>query len=244
MRVGNEQISLSTESIVITSEELKSLWTGTSGSTIIFYINPTIKDRTSVSGNEYASVIKIGDKQTFKLLVAADAGRGYSTSPAQFEVYVTGTGPPDIIEIPNFPLQRWTCVAIVRKGRKFNIYINGKLTVSHTCTAMPIFDGSNSGTCPSGSSGSNIAPLRVGNVRLGGSIALMSIAPYPMQGDEVRSIVESTVDSDGKPYLSSELFTFMPIPMFNISFNAWCPGGNCNASGKIGSHESWNAGYA
>ena len=204
MRVGNEQISLSTESIVITSEELKKLWTGTSGSTIIFYINPTIKDRTSVSGNEYASVIKIGDKQKFKLLVAADAGRGYSTSPAQLEVYVTGNI-PEIIEIPNFPMQRWTCVAIVRKGRKFNIYINGKLTVSHTCTAMPIFEGSDSTTC-SPSSNSNIAPLRVGNARLGGSIALISIAPYPMQADEIRSSVESTVDSEGKPYLSSELY--------------------------------------
>jgi hypothetical protein len=73
-------------------------------------------------------------------------------------------------------------------------------------------------------------PLRVGDPRLSGKIALMSLAPYPMQADEVRSTVESTVDTDGKPYLSSGVFTFIPIPTINFSFNPWCPSGNCDST--------------
>lgn len=229
-RIGPEEIDLSKSSQVITSEELKKSWTGTSGSTLIFYINPTINDRTSVSGNEYASVVQIGTKQKFNVLVAADAGRGYSTSPAQFEIFVKSCAVPEILEIPNFPLQRWTAVMIVRQGRKFSIYLNGKLTASHMCTAMPDFD--------------DTQPLRVGDPRLGGKIALMSLANYPMQADEVKSTVESTVDTSGKPYLTPSLFSLIPPELMN--FNLMCPGGKCGSgqSAKTSPFEHWSSPYA
>lgn len=232
-RIGLEQIDLSTLTQVITSEELKKSWTGTSGSTLIFYINPSIKDRTSVSGNEYASVVQIGTKQNFKILVAADAGRGYSSSPAQFEIFVKSCSVPESIEIPNFPLQRWSAVVIVRQGRKFNVYLNGKLTASHMCTAMPDFD--------------DTQPLRVGDRRLSGQIALMSLAPYPMQTDEVHSTVEATVDTSGKPYFSSSILSFLPLPTAIINFNPMCPGGNCGNTGlsaKTTPFEQWSSSYA
>lgn len=232
-RVGPEQIDLSTSTQVITSEELKKAWTGTSGSSLIFYINPSIKDRTSVSGNEYASVVKIGTKQSFKILIASDAGRGYSSSPAQFEIFVKSCSVPEVIEIPNFPMQRWTAVVIVRQGRKFSIYLNGKLTASHMCTAMPDFD--------------DTQPLRVGDPRLSGQIALMSLAPYPMQLDEVRSTVEAAVDTNGKPYTSSGFFSFfLSIPSELINFNPMCPGGNCGSvqPAKTRPFEQWTSSYA
>jgi len=232
-RVGNETIPLSSLSQIITSEELSTSWTGQSGSTLLFYIYPTITDRTVVSGNEYAKAIQLGSKQSFNILVAPDAGRGYITSPAQLQIYVKSCAVPEIVDIPNFPLQKWTAVAIVKRGRKFNIYLNGKLTVSYTCTAMPDFDSTQ--------------PLRVGDSRLGGQIALMSLAPYAMGADSIRSTVESTVDTDGKPYLSSGMFAFMPLPTINIKFNPFCPNGNCNLAGqaaKTSPFEQWSSSYA
>jgi hypothetical protein len=83
MRIGPDSMSLTSEGTqVINSEQLKSAWTSTSGSTLVFYINPVINDRTGQSGNEYAKVVQIGSSQTFKLLVAPDAGRGLSMAPA------------------------------------------------------------------------------------------------------------------------------------------------------------------
>lgn len=229
-RIGPEQISLSTQRQIISSEELKIGWSSTSGSTLFFYINPTIKDRTSISGNEYAKAVQIGSKQTLKILVAADAGRGYANSPATLEVFVKNNPIPEIIEIPNISLQKWSAVAIVKQGRKFNIYINGKLMVSHVCTAMPDFD--------------ETQPLRTGDARLGGSIALMSLAPYPMNIDDVRSMVSSTSGTDGAPYISSGIFSF--IPTFSVQVNL-CPGGNCNStktSGSPGPLNQWTTPYA
>jgi len=231
LRIGSETIDLSTEMQVISSEELKKAWTQSNGSTLIFYINPIIKDRTAVSGSEYASVIQIGSKQKFNILVAPDAGRGYISSPAQLIVSVEGSTTPNTIDIPNFPLQKWTAVAIVKQGRKFNIYLNGKLKVSHMCTAMPDFDSTQ--------------PLKVGDRRLEGQIALMSIAPYPMQSAEVKSIVQATVGTDGKPYLSSGVFSFIPIPSINLSFNPFCPGGNCNSTAsQISPLQQWSSQYS
>ena len=228
-RIGAEEISLSQVSQSISSEQLKNAWTSTSGSSLIFYIFPEIHDRTSVSGNEYANVVQIGTKQNFKLLVAPDAGRGDSMSPALLEVYVKGSSIPELIEIPNVPLQRWTSVCIVKDGRKFNIYINGILTISHMCTAMPDFD--------------ETQPMRIGDPRLGGRIALMSLLSYPMPANEVRSLVAKSVDTAGKPYLSSGIS--LPIPNLNDMLNVFgCPGGNCMTPKQSGPLEEWSSPYA
>ena len=228
-RIGKEQINLSKVTQIISSEELKNGWTSTSGSTLIFYILPSIKDRTAISGNEYASVVQIGSKQKFKLLVAADAGRNDSMAPAILEVYVKGSSVPDLIEIQNFPLQKWTAVAIVKQGRKFNIYINGKLSVSHMCTAMPEFD--------------DTQPLRTGDPRLEGTIALMSLDPYPLQVETIQSLVDDTVDTSGMPYISSG--SSFPVPTIaDLTGMVTCIGDNCTIPMQASPMEQWTSPYA
>ena len=227
--IGPEQIDLSTVSQVISSEQLTSLWTKNEGSTLSFFIYPELNDRTSVSGNEYVNVIQLGTKQSFKILVAPDAGRGYGMAPASLEVYVKGSTDPNRIDIPDVPLQRWTSVVIVKQGRKFNIYINGRLRASHMCTAMPDFDSTQ--------------PLRTGDKRLGGRIALMSLASYPMQAHDVHQMNSRMADTTGKPYLSSGIS--LPVPKLNdITKLITCPGGNCSTPIQAGPMEQWSSPYA
>lgn len=251
-RIGPEQLSLSSVTTVISSAELNKSWNTTSGSTLVFYINPLINDRTVQSGNEYATALQIGSHK-FKLLVAPDAGRGYSMAPAQLELVLSGSSgsgsgscppsgspgsssgssqPRETIDILNIPLQRWTAVAIVKQGRRIYIYVNGRLSISHTCASMPVADST--------------AALKIGDPRLGGSIALMSLAAYPMRPDEIRSLVQNTVDTSGKPYLSSGIWEYLPIP--NIfhwpNMNFMCPGGNCSSTvNQIGPLEQWSVTY-
>lgn len=249
--IGPEQIDLSSVSQLASSEQLSKLWTQTDGATLSFFIYPVVNDRTSVSGNEYANVVQLGRSQTFKLLVVPDAGRGHGMAPAILEVYTksttsssqnsdvacppasSGSGNipigPDEIDIPGVPLQRWTSVVIVKQGRKFNIYINGKLSVSHMCTAMPDFDTSQ--------------PLRTGDKRLGGLLALMSLAPYPMQAAEVRSMVQRMADTTGKPYLSSGI-SLPTLKISDITEHIVCPGGNCSTPIQTGPMEEWSSPYA
>lgn len=231
-RIGDETIDLSVTTQVISNEQLKQAWTATSGSTLCFYINPYIKDRTSISGNEYANAIQIGSKQILQILIAADAGRGYSSAPARLVVHLKDNTTPEYIDIQNLPLQRWSAVAIVKQGRKFNIYINGKLSVSHVCNAMPDFD--------------QTQPLRIGDTRLGGSISLMSLSGFPSNADTIASLVRSTSSINMEPYLSSGFASFIPIPSFGFSINM-CPGGNCNSSrinGNPGPLNQWTSPYA
>ena len=231
-RVGKEDdIELSKPVQIITNEQLKGPWTSSSGSSLIFYIKPTLLDRTAQSGNEYATVIKIGSKQTFQLLVAPDAGRGLDMAPARLEIFVNGYAEPEYAEIPNFPLQRWTAVVIVKNGRKFNIYLNGTLAVSHTCTAMPDFD--------------DTQPLVVGDVRLGGKISLLSIAPYAMKAYEVRELVKNSVSTTGEPYVPFTLMSlFKPFMPELPNIGPWCPGGNCTKPKRAGPMEQWSSPYA
>lgn len=232
-RIGDDEYQLDRVKQVISSEELKNAWATNSGSTLVFYINPKIRDRSGVSGNEYASVVKIGSKQTFKILVAPDAGRSLTMAPAIFEIYVRGQAKPEIVEINNFPLQRWTAVVIVKKGRRFNIYLNGVLAVSHTCTAMPDFDETQS--------------LKVGDERMEGVISLMSISASPLETNEVRELISDSIDTSGKPYMPISIwsiFTFLipSLPHFPSGF--WCPGGNCNPPKRVSPLEQWYSPYA
>ena len=64
-RIGSEEMSLSKITSLGSNVDLNSGWTNSSGSTLIFFILPTIKDRTSVVGNEYATALNIGSKQDF-----------------------------------------------------------------------------------------------------------------------------------------------------------------------------------
>ncbi len=236
--VGPETISLSKVTQVITNNELQSLWSNVPGSTILFHINPTIKDRTAQSGNEYADVIKIGSKLTFRILVAPDAGRGLVMAPAQLKI-ITGprlTPTTETVDIPNFPLQRWTAVAIVKDGRRFNVYLNGTIAVSYTCIAMPQYDITQ--------------PLIVGDLRLGGTISLMSISPNPLQPNEIRDLFSSSVDTSGEPYkplkLSVAFSNLLPdlSPLYNIFEQSWCPGGNCSSPVAAGPMQQWTVPYA
>jgi len=224
-RIGDEVIQLNTKKQVATNVEVNKSWNNTPGSTLIFYISPTITDRTSVSGNEYATAIQIGNLLTFNILVAPDAGQGSLMAPARLNISVNGK--IESIDITSIPLQRWSSVVIVKQGRIFNIYVNGRLTNSYSCTAMPDSDPTQA--------------LKVGDQRLGGIIALMSLAAYPMQASDVRALVRDTVDTDGKPYLSSNSPT---ISLPSLKFSFMCPGGNCNTPKKAGPMEQWQTVYA
>jgi len=215
-RIGPDELPLNTKTFIVSSEGLKEAWSSTGGSTLLFYINPTIQDKTSQSGNEYATAVNIADKQKFEILISPDAGRAINMAPAQLKIKTIETGSNNIetIEIPNFPLQRWTSVAIVKTGRRYNIYLNGKLSVSYTCRKMPDNDITSS--------------LSVGDSRLSGKIGLISISANSLNPSEIREIISDSADSSGKPYLPVSINSIFKDFIPSLPPRFWCPGGNCN----------------
>ena len=228
--IGENEYDLNLPTSVISNEQLRGPWTSGSGSSLIFYINPRIIDRTARSGNEYANVVRIGDKQSFQMLIAPDAGRGLYKAPARLQIFVNGKDRPEYAEIPNFPLQRWTAVVIVKFGRRFNIYLNGKLAVTHVSSAMPLFD--------------NTQSLKVGDPRLAGTISLLSLSSYAMTTDEVRNLTRDTVDTSGKPYMPFNLPKLFSSIFRVLPHGWWCSGRCCQKSARIRSTEEWSTPYA
>ena len=230
--LGGETMPLSRDLQVGTSEDLKTLWANLPGSTISFYINPQIRDRTASVGNEYVTALNIGDNQRVKILIAPDAGRSSMLAPVIFEVYTSSNEIPETVDIPGVYLQRWSCVVIVKQGRRFNIYVNGKLAASRTCESMPRIDTTRS--------------IRVGDSgkRLGGTIALLNLSPYAMQLNDVRDYVSETMGTDGKPYLISDLPALPTFSFDTLRELLICPGGNCSTARKAGPIDQWNSQYA
>lgn len=231
-QIGDEEMRLSISKQVGSTEDLKNAWSNTPGGTLLFHINPIILNRTATIGNEYATLVDIGRKQRLKFLISPDAGRSLMMAPAILEIYVTGDTYPEIVDIPGLYLQRWSCVAIVKQGRKFNIYVNGRLQASHTCLSMPEYD--------------NDKPIYIGDTsgHMGGKIAHINLLSYAMTMDDVRNYISENAATDGKPYLESDAPILPDFSLEGILDIITCPGGGCNKSKNIGPLDKWNSEYA
>ena len=234
--VVKNTISLSSSRQVATGEQVKNFWTDPAGSTILFFINPTINDRTSISGNEYATAIDIGSKCKLNILTSSDAGRGDEYVPAELKINIKGVTAAEVIELYNIDLQRWTAVAIVKQGARFKIYLNGKLTAAYTCiNGMPDSD--------------TTQPLKLGdsNGRLGGTIANMILYSVPLSTSDINSLIKQQSDMDGKPYNlnASDLSIFTLGGLFtSLPDFLGCPGGLCTQPMKPYPYEMWTTSYA
>ena len=237
--LGKEMMSLSTSTQIGTSDDLSKLWANVPGASLCFYINPKIQDRTAnlMVSDSYATAVDIGGNQSLKVLLTPDAGRDNMSAPVILEIYTHNQDLPETVDIPGLYLQRWSCVIIVKEGRRFNIYVNGKLAASHTCLFMPYYDTAQS--------------IRVGDPganglksRLGGNIALVNLFPYTMKQDDVRAYVSNTMGTDGKPYLSSELPQLPEFSWDSFIKLFMCPGGNCDNTKKATPMDLWNSEYA
>ena len=237
--LGPELISLSESKQIGTNEDLTKLWANMSGASLCFYINPQVQDRTAnfKVSDSYATAVNIGGNQNLKILLAPDAGRDSMSAPVVFEIYTYNPELPEILEVPGIYLQRWSCLVIVKEGRKFNIYVNGKLAASHTCLFMPYYDITE--TIRVGDPGTTVS-----SGRLGGNIALVSLVPYAMKTDDVRNYISDTMSTNGTPYLSSDLPELPGLSLASLKDLFMCPGGNCDSMKKMSPIDLWNSEYA
>ncbi len=107
---------------------------------------------------------------------------------------------------PTLPETKWTHVAIIIEGRRFNILYNGKVVASKLIANMPNL--TKSGLLSSGSS------------QLNGQIAYVSFNNRAMSPEEIMIEYNDTSDSRGKPYIDGALSDIFSI--------FGCPAGLCS----------------
>lgn len=194
----------------------------------------------------YSSVFNISGVVGLEVLVAPDSSRqgkamaqlivkteGIATNAGTTQARSRSQKYIETLMLPEIPLQKWTYVTVAREGRRFDIYYNNAIVLSHKTMYMPIanvMDGSLSGVT-SGSPG------------LHGQIAVANLYNYRLTTKDVAEKYNQYADSRGRPYMnvSGNALTLADaggiIPAyassvstsllgFTPSFNL-CPGGQC-----------------
>ena len=159
-----------------------------SGATLSVYVFCAVNNKTQglVSGpEEDIPIVKIGNTVQLKMIP------GGVSRPPKTVLAVRTQGPTpqtETIEIDDFPQQKWVQVVLVREGRRYTVYYNGKVAGSQRTRYFPVV---NSSQCT------------VGDKRLRGQFAFPKIAPVPMRIEEIQQELAETSNTRHEPYISS-----------------------------------------
>jgi len=129
---------------------------------------------------------------------------GNTQGPGTTVLMVKTQSPKDEYEtilLEQFPIQKWVHLAIVREGRRFTVYYNGKIVGSSRTKYFPVI---NSSQCV------------VGSKELIGTFSHVKIAPVPLREFEIHQELRSTANTR---YVPNSPFIDFP------SFNLGCPNG-------------------
>ena len=179
-----------------------------SGATLMVYIFCMVNNKTQSIGqnNNPINLLSLGNTLQLQILPG-----GASTSAKTQLVIKTQNPNPlkslEVFDVEDFPQQRWVHVAIVREGRRYTIYYNGRVSSSQRTKYYPTIDSSS---------------LKVGDSNLIGEYTLPKIAPTPYRLDEIKRELGTTSDTRYQPYKSISFSDIMGI--FSI-FSLSCPNG-------------------
>jgi len=175
------------------------------GATLSVFVFYAVNNRTSSVGSTQTPVnlLKLGNALQLQILPG-----GVSTSP-KTQLVIKTQAPnggstneisPEIISVNDFPQQQWVHLAIVREGRRFTVYYNGKIAGSDRTKYVPVVNSSD---------------FIIGDTRLNGEFGLPKLAPTPYSQSDLQADLLVTADTRHQPYLPmnfwmtlSSVFTF------------------------------------
>lgn len=213
-------ISLNTVTPLLSSNQANgSLLTG-AGSTFCGLFNVTMGNRTA-NMNTSSFTMLVGVQNAIEFQLAP------SSAGSTARLVVGTSGPPEIINLPPFPLQKWVFLTLLRDGRRFDVLYDNQIVASHRLAQYPT---------------AIVSPLQVGGPTFVGQVIHATHAPYRLSPDEVAVLRATYTDATGAPTPPS------PFPYtFNIpNFLTFCiPGVPCNPIMKppTNNRMSWTTPY-
>ncbi len=175
------------------------------GSTLSVYIFCSVNNKTQSIGGDSDSAIPIlqmGNTVQFQIL----PGGVSMPSKTQLVVRTQGsTAQTETIQLPEFPQQKWVQLVIVREGRRYTVYYNGKVVGSQRTQYFPVI---------------NSSQLLIGDKRLRGEFSFPKIAPVPMRIEEIQQELSETSNTRYEPHVKA---SYTSPSLFSIKFG--CPNG-------------------
>jgi hypothetical protein len=219
------QISLNSASNILSSDQVKKTIMATAGSTIAGFINLRMGDRTPKMDNSFFPILSVDG--TFYLEVSPAPISRAKTS-ARLRVItdkINGTG-EEILNLPEFPLQKWIFVSILRDGRRFDVMYDDKIVGSHRLANYPMIVAN---------------PLVLGNASILGSGVHILAAGERYTPSKMISERNSLAFNDGAPQDTKSVFT---LPSFTTP--TCVPGIPCDtiSTPPANRMKAWSTPYA
>jgi hypothetical protein len=209
------EVSLNTSTNAIGSNEASKILFSGSGATLAGLFNVTIGDKTTQTAtpttNSFSTLFGMRGCVEFQL---APANISNPNNTAQLLITTNARGADnkfltEVIPLPPLPAQKWTFIAILRDGRRFDVLYNDQVVASHRLTYYP-----NTGVQNQLQVGQ--APLTAKSpARFLGSAKHLFAFNYRMPPGELAALRAKYVDTTGAP----------PIPLpFPSPFDLTLPG--------------------
>jgi len=236
-------VSLNTTTNAVGSSEANKILFSGPGATLAGLFNVTIGDKTTQTvtpvTNNFSTLFGMRGCIEFQL---APANISNPNSTARLLITTNARGADntfltEAIPLPPLPAQKWTFIAILRDGRRFDVLYNDQVVASHRLTYYPNTGIQNQlqiGQSPT----TKTAP-----VRFLGSAKHLFAFNYRMAPGDLAALRAKYVDTTGAPPIP------LPFPSpFNISLPGICaiPGLPCNPVNQPppNSLQAWSSPYS
>jgi hypothetical protein len=193
-------IDLSKPTVVVDSDQAKSILQSENGSTLSVFIKI---DGIDKSGVYDATPINIFEQPGCWALQYIPQNSTTSSPTYKFTVNTidsNGREEIEIIPLPMFPEQKWIYFTVLKEGRRFDILYNKNIIASSYLKNYPKVQ---------------TQAIRIGNLLMKGQAAYVNGASKRYTFEEVTEEWAARADTRGKPYLPEESI----LPTFG------CPGG-------------------
>ena len=169
--------------------DARELFLAPAGGTLMSYIFCAVNSKTPSIGSkqEPIPIIRIGNVMRLELLP------GGVSMPPKTRLMVQTQGPriqEEEIQVADFPQQTWVHLVIVREGRRFTVYYNGKVVTSQRTTYVPAINSSR---------------VTIGHEGLQGRYVNPKLAGIPYRLEDIQLELSQTSDTRHQPYTSGDV---------------------------------------
>lgn len=181
--------------------QARDAFLASSGGTLLVFVNCYVNSKTPTIGQveEPIRILQVGNALQLQI-VPGGASKPPSTRLA---IQTQGPNSPEFIHLKDFPQQKWVHLAIVREGRRYTVYYNGKTAGSSRTKYFPTI---------------NSSQLTMGDTKLAGEFMYPKLAPSPFRQMEIEQELQAMSDTRNEPYKETDFSSL-------LKFSFGCPSG-------------------